>query len=216
LLPVGAVRQVSPTGLGSAATLVLAATFAVLLPTTTLDASAQLSLRPIAQAGSGEQAEVTLTLSPATAADDAAWFHVLAWQGARPGTAERTVRQPLRQLEDGSWMSEGPVPVDGTWKTIVRLHRGATLAAVPIHLPADAAIPAPEVPADPSAVRPFVADHELLQREARDPAAWATRVWRLAMLAFGSVWLAAFAVGTRRLRRSRPESTHPVSSAARR
>jgi hypothetical protein len=34
------------------------------------------------------------------------------------------------------------VPVDGDWKTLLRLHDGRTLAATPVFLPADAAIDA--------------------------------------------------------------------------
>ena len=40
--------------------------------------------------------------------------------------------------------------------------------SVPIYLPRDRAIPAPEVPAPASFTREFQADHELLQRERKE------------------------------------------------
>ena len=59
------------------------------------------------------------------------------------------------------------MPVHGDWKTLVRLHDGRSLTAVPIYLPADPAIPAPGVPAQPHFDRTFVSDHRILQREAK-------------------------------------------------
>jgi len=56
-------------------------------------------------------------------------------------------------------------PTGGNWKTMIRLHSGNSLTAVPIFLPRDAAIPAPEVPAQASFSRGFVDETQLLQRE---------------------------------------------------
>jgi hypothetical protein len=58
----------------------------------------------------------------------------------------------------------------GTWKTLLRLHDGRTLAAVPVFLAGDPGIGAKEVPADASFTRPFVAEITILQRE-RNPDA---------------------------------------------
>jgi hypothetical protein len=51
---------------------------------------------------------------------------------------------------------------------MVRVHTGSSLVAVPIYLPRDRAIPAPEVPAQASFTRPFVRDVKILQREQKD------------------------------------------------
>ena len=37
------------------------------------------------------------------------------------------------------------MPVNGTWKALIRLQRGNSVAGMPIYLPADIAIPAPAV-----------------------------------------------------------------------
>ena len=55
-----------------------------------------------------------------------------------------------------------------TWKTLLRLHDGETLAAVPIYLAGDPGIGAKDVPAEASMTRPFVAEITILQRE-RNP-----------------------------------------------
>jgi hypothetical protein len=56
----------------------------------------------------------------------------------------------------------------GSWKTLLRLHDGRTLTAVPIYLAADPGIGAAEVPAQASMTRPFVHEITILQRE-RNP-----------------------------------------------
>src|SRR3954451_18609891 len=60
-----------------------------------------------------------------------------------------------------------PVPVYGNWKTMVRLHDGNSLTALPIYLPRDAAIPVGEVPAPAHFTRAFGSEHKLLQREQK-------------------------------------------------
>ncbi len=60
------------------------------------------------------------------------------------------------------------MPVWGTWKTLLRVHDGEMLTAVPIYLAGDPGIGAKEVPAEASMTRPFVAEITILQRE-RNP-----------------------------------------------
>ena len=57
------------------------------------------------------------------------------------------------------------MPVSGTWKTLLRVHDGKTLAAVPIYLAGDPGIGAEEVPAEAEFTRPFVSEITILQRE---------------------------------------------------
>jgi hypothetical protein len=119
---------------------------------------AQVALREVS---SGPQREVsaTLRLSPRDAAEDARWFDVTAWQGGG------LVVDPLERVGPGVYRSTEPIPVGGNWKTMIRLHSDSSLTAVPIFLPRDAAIPAPEVPAQASFSRGFVDETQLLQRE---------------------------------------------------
>jgi hypothetical protein len=68
----------------------------------------------------------------------------------------------------GVYRTAEPVPVHDTWKALLRVHTGTSLVGVPIYLPRDRAIPAPEVPAEAGFTRPFVRDVEILQREQKD------------------------------------------------
>ncbi len=119
---------------------------------------AQVALQEIS---TGPQREVSATvrLTPRDAAEDARWFDVTAWQG------DGLVVDPLERVGPGTYRTTEPIPVGGNWKTMVRLHSGSSLTAVPIFLPRDAAIPAPEVPARASFSRAFVDETQLLQRE---------------------------------------------------
>ena len=147
-------------------------------------------------AGAPGEARATVDLRPADAAEGAEWLDVTAWQGGG------LVLEPLERVGPGRYRTAGPIPVHGDWKTMVRLHSGNSLTALPIYLPADDAIPAAEVPARATFTRPFVDETKILQREqtgggpALVLAAYATvvaitltllalLVWGLHRLAFG-------------------------------
>lgn len=104
-------------------------------------------------------------VSPRSVADDALWFNVTAWQGGG------SVLEPLEPIGDGRYRS-GPVPIDGDWKSLIRLHTGSSIMAVPVYLPEDPAIPADGVPADRQFTRELVPDKEILLREAKSTDAW--------------------------------------------
>ena len=72
------------------------------------------------------------------------------------------------KLGPGHYRSTQPMPVSGKWKTLLRVQDGRIMTAVPIFLAADPGIGAPEVPAQPTMTRPFVAEITILQRE-RNP-----------------------------------------------
>ena len=141
---------------------VAAAVFAALLPTSVPDARAQVRLTP---AGVGEDGgrlvNATVRVTPPRALEDADWLRTIAWQGG--GHVEGA---PLRRTGVGTYETTEPVPVGGTWKTAIRFHRGSEMASVVVFLPRDEAIAgADEVRASASFSRPFIADHEILQRE---------------------------------------------------
>jgi hypothetical protein len=81
----------------------------------------------------------------------------------------------------------------------VRVSRGNTLSAIPVYLPEDPAIPAERVPARRTLEREMVADHEILQREAKDAAAWLTGFAYLAVLAMTLGFIALLVWGLHRL-----------------
>ena len=161
--------------------------------------------------------EVTarVKIDPASAAEDANWVQITSWQGGGLHVDE------LKETGEGTYESTAPVPVHGDWKTLVRLHEGNSLLAIPIYLPEDTAIPAPEVPAERRFTREFVDETEILQRELKDDVpGWITIVAPLLVLfislsfVFALAWGLARAAGGTGSGESRPprERTLPVPS----
>jgi hypothetical protein len=104
---------------------------------------------------------------PGFVSENPNWVSILGWQGHLQNQRGQVIDN-LEKLGPGHYRTTKPVPVWGTWKTLLRLHDGTTLAAVPIFLAADPGIGATEVPAETSFTRPFVAEITILQRE-RNP-----------------------------------------------
>jgi hypothetical protein len=137
--------------------------------------------------------EATVTLSPPDAAEGAEWLTVTAWQGGG------LVVDRLERVGPGRYRTTQPIPVHGTWKSLVRLHKGDSLTAVPLFLPEDPAIPAREVPAEASFERGFVADHQILQREQKAAAPALTLIAYGVVVAIALSLLALLAWGLHRL-----------------
>ena len=126
----------------------------------------------------------------------------------------------LKKVGPGHYVSTQPVPVWGTWKTLLRVQDGYTMTAVPIYEPADDAIPAAEVPALASNTRPFVQEITILQRE-RDQNApvWLFTAGGIVVLFLTLMVIAALTWGAGRLNNSvtEPEPVeekHPIPKAA--
>ncbi|HSE10314.1 MAG TPA: hypothetical protein VLB29_16755 [Nocardioidaceae bacterium] len=122
--------------------------------------------------------------------EEAYWFEALSWQGGG------SVRGALEPAGDGVWRTDEPMPVTGSWKTLIRLHSPLhELAAAPVYLPADPAIPAEAYPAT-SGPRDFVEEAHILRREEKkDVPGWLRGT---AYAVVGSLFaglLAAVAVG---------------------
>jgi hypothetical protein len=105
---------------------------------------------------------VAVQLDPADAVDDPAWVQITSWQGGG------LVVEPLQRTGPGAYRTTRPVPLDGDWKTMLRLADGRELTAVPIYLPADADIGKPEVPAVDGTTRAAGPEKLILQREQKD------------------------------------------------
>ena len=163
---------------------------------------------------SGYSADVTVTpagpheatllvkLDPPSIAKDVAWFNVTSWQGGDLVSGHGLRLTLMDQVSPGAYRSHGAVPVDGDYKTVLRLATARSQQAVPIYLPEDKAIPAVGVPADPHFVRPFVPDVKILQREqvGGSPALKHTAYGILAVLAL--LWIATLSFGLQRLGRA--------------
>jgi hypothetical protein len=123
--------------------------------------NAQVALKDVGGSAAGREVEAVIRINPPDAAANAEWFDITAWQGGG------LVVDPLKQIGDGVYRTTEPIPVHGNWKTMIRLHEGNSLTALPIYLPRDAAIPVGEVPAPPHFTRAFGNEHKLLQREQK-------------------------------------------------
>ena len=141
-------------------------------------------------------ANVQVQLSPEDAVDDPSWVQITAWQG------DGLVVTNLEETGPGQYRTTEPVPLHGTWKTLLRLHDGRTLTAVPIWLPADEAIDAPEVPAEEGVTRGAVPEKEILQRELKgDAPGWLWGVSNLVVLLCTLAIVAAIGWGVGRYSR---------------
>ena len=112
--------------------------------------------------GSERAVEATIRVRPADALENADFVNVTAWQGGGS-----VVDRP-RRIAPGVYRTTQPIPVHGSWKAMLRVHRGDGLVSLPIYLPEDRGIPAAEVPATATFTRGFVPDAENLQRERKD------------------------------------------------
>jgi hypothetical protein len=123
-------------------------------------ASATVRLTDVPSNG-GRNVQATIRVTPADGLKGAHFANVTAWQGGG------SVVSDLKRIGPGLYRTTKPIPVHDGWKAMVRVHTGSSLVAVPIYLPRDRAIPAPEVPARASFTRPFVRDVKILQREQK-------------------------------------------------
>ncbi|WP_107658663.1 hypothetical protein [Nocardia suismassiliense] len=131
-------------------------------------ASATVRLQDAAPAPGGRMVTADVTLTPTDlVGDDPEWVQILGWQGGTgsdsPGRG--LVVDHLRRIEPGHYVSTKPVPAYGNWKTVLRVHDGSLLTALPVYMPEDRGIDAAGVPASNEFNRPFVAEITVLQRE---------------------------------------------------
>jgi hypothetical protein len=143
-------------------------------------------------------ADVHLT-PPNMVSDHPDWLTILSWQG-RMENNRGLVIDRLDRVGPGHYRSTLPVPVWGSWKTLLRVHDGYTMTAVPIYEPADDAIPAPEVPALASSTQPFVHEITILQRERDQNApAWLFTAGSIVVLIFTLMVISALTWGAGRI-----------------
>lgn len=115
-------------------------------------------------------ADVSVTLSDPSVADHPEWMVAMGWQGGG-----RYLNHLQRQA-DGSWKTTVPVPVEGRWKTMIRLHQDRNMMAAAIRFPKDPEIEFAGYALEPTVARPMINDHDLLQTERKDDGpTWAWR-----------------------------------------
>ena len=108
----------------------------------------------------GRTVDATVAIDPPSAVSDPRWVTAIAWQGG-----EKLHLEHLSETAPGVYETSEPLPVDGAYKALIRVHQDDALLGLPVFLPEDRAIPAPPVPATTRFERPFVDETEVLQRE---------------------------------------------------
>ncbi|SNT07685.1 hypothetical protein [Rhodococcoides kyotonense] len=151
-------------------------------------------------------ADVTID-PPDLVTDDPEWLAILAWQGAGD-TLRGLVVDKLEQTGPGTYRSTKPVPVDGTWKTVLRVHDGRMLTAAPVFMAADPGIGAEEVSADAEFTRDMVSEITLLQRERNfDHPTWLFGAASLVVLVCTLLLVWALSWGTVRISSVTPRNS---------
>ncbi len=213
LVEPAAPRQSAPAWVAPAAAVVVVVLIAWPVPMAGADgATAEITLEDIA-GGDARTVQATVRLDPPDIAEGAEFLNITAWQGAAWRHGVNSFVDPLERVEPGVYRSTRPIPVHGEWKALVRLHDDRVMAAAPIYLPEDEAIPADEVPAE-SSTRDFVRDKQILQREAQEAPAGISLVAYALALGILAVWIAAIGWGIRRLRQRATAGSHVASAGA--
>lgn len=169
------------------------------------NATATITLTDAPSIGDQRMATADVRINPPDLiGDDPNWVSVLGWQGGIENQRGIFVDH-LERLGQGHFRSTEPMPVSGTWKTLLRVHDGRTMTAVPIYLHGDPGIGAREVPAEAMMTRPFVSEITILQRE-RNPdvpqALWL--IGCLVVLFCTLVLIGGLAWGAGRLNKNEP------------
>lgn len=171
---------------------VLLVGLAVPLPRPGMDATAAISLER-----TGDDVRVRAALTPVDAAEDARWFQTIAWQGGGFVSSEM-----VSTGEPGVYRSVEPVPAVRDWKTMLRLHRGASMVAIPIWMPADPEIGAAEVPAvNKTAV--FRTEQRYLLREQRPGPSWFAIAVYIILAGIATLWAGSLVIAGRSIVRQR-------------
>jgi hypothetical protein len=206
LLPPDATRQPTPRGAAGLAWAAVAACLAIPMPVQAHKSwNATVTLHPVADAA-GAAARVELQVAPAGAPQHADFFEALAWQGAKKGDGG-LVLAPFHSLGGGCYATDKAVPLHGTWKTMVVLHKGDGLQDIPLYLPEDKAIPAPAVITASGTTTHFMREKDVLQREATGGNVNLQRAAYAGLTLLAMAWITAMAWGLRRLGPAPPTGT---------
>ncbi|HEX9682401.1 MAG TPA: hypothetical protein VGA13_04920 [Acidimicrobiales bacterium] len=138
-------------------------------------------------------ARITVEIDPAEVAD-ARWFQVLTWQGGG-----LTISDLEPTADDGIYTSTNAHQVSGLAKTVIRLHRGSDMMAIPVWMPDDPEIGEPEVAVVEGEPVDFGAEGDFLLREAEAGDPWYSRAIMATLFACAVGWVVAFVAGARAL-----------------
>ncbi|MEV5703730.1 hypothetical protein [Actinoallomurus sp. NPDC052274] len=170
-----------------------------LLVTVPKDVRVSVTLTDLRGDAAHRTAGARITIAPADAVKDPAWVTVTAWQGGGLHVDRLTA------LGGGTYRTTGPMPLSGQWKTLVRLHDGRSMGAVPIYLPDDPAIGAKRMPARPQSTRTVQNERRVLQRELKSGVpGWLWTVASAVVLCCSLTLIIALGWGVARVSRRLP------------
>jgi hypothetical protein len=154
----------------------------------------------------GTTAYATVTFTPQSTVTNPDFVQQLSWQGHT-----RSVEALLNRIAPGVYRTTKPIPIAGNWKSLIRFQQGRARADVPIYMPADAAIPVPEIAAAPHITRQLVSDTTLMQRERKKGIpGWVWSAATTAVLLIIAALLVIIGWGLNRVRsRIAPQATPP-------
>ncbi|MET0900608.1 MAG: hypothetical protein ABWY45_22060 [Mycobacterium sp.] len=142
---------------------------------------------------------------PDLVSENPEWVTILAWQGGLENHRGLVVDR-LNQVGPGHYQSTMPIPVWGSWKTLLRVQDGTTMAGVPIFLAGDPGIGAQEVPAEANITRNFVPEITILQRERNfDLPSWLFTAASIVVLICTLILIAALTWGAGRINGTEPQ-----------
>lgn len=163
-------------------------------------ATATITLSELSNDGGKRMVSADVVINPRDLiSDDPEWVTILSWQGGLANDHGLAIDR-LQKISEGHYRSTQPIPVYGSWKTLLRVQDGTTMTGVPIFLPADPGIGAPETPALTSSTRPFTQELTILQRERnQNHPSWLFNVASLVVLFCTLVLIAALSWGAGRI-----------------
>jgi hypothetical protein len=159
------------------------------------------------------EASLLVRLDPPTIARDVAWFNVTSWQGGDLVGGNGLRLTTMDEVSPGVYRTHGSVPVDGDYKTLLRLATSTAQQAVPVYLPEDPAIPAEGVAASPRFVRSFVPDVEILQREQVGGSDGLKHAAYAILGVLALLWIATLTYGLKRLDATADHTLPPLRLA---
>jgi hypothetical protein len=181
-----------PMAIVGLAALVVVGGLLLPMPRRTSDVTAAIDMTR-----TGDEVQLVVHVTPVDAAREARWFQAIAWQGG----GLRVVGMHAVDGQPGTYASDGPIPVGGKWKAMLRLHTGAVMMSAPIFLPSDPEIGATEIPAVSRTIA-FGGEQQYLMREVT-PGPKTVMVIAYVLVGVVSVlWAAAFVLACTKIPKS--------------
>jgi hypothetical protein len=183
------------------------------------DAVAAVKLTEVSNVNGQKMVNADVRITPPDAVSaNPEWMSLLSWQGGMAHERGLIVDR-LQRVGPGQYRSTQPIPVWGSWKTLLRIQDGKTMAGVPIYLAADPGINKPMEGIAAERInsteifgaRHFQPEITILQRERTpDTPVWLYLVGSLIVLVCTLIMLAGITWGAGRINNSESEEPAEV------